>query len=329
MPTGLLPAGVPWRNTGRNPADYRVAMPLTQEALTDGNLANVVAFFRNSNPFAQKTWGWDTGRFVDWRWSVNVLNEAANPGWFSQHCRIFRDEATLRAVSVAEYGGPDTCIITRTEDAESVHQVLGFLQERRRDLGIGLRFECSDAAEWLREIFGGSGLVETPNTGFEWEYDLTDLPDHPMPVPDGFTIESLRDARQGDLDGIAMCIKAAFDVDYDVPTALRSLEHSPMFKPELSVLARSKDGRIAAYCRGTVDPRTGVCGIDPVCSHPDFQRMGLSKAVVQHCFATQRRFGGRFCYIGSAPDPAPGNYLYQSLGPSSRTVGCEWSDASA
>lgn len=97
-----------------------------------------------------------------------------------------------------------------------------------------------------------------------------------------------------------------------------------MFRPELSVYAVSPEGTVAAYCRGTVDADNGVCGIDPVCTHPDFQRLGLGKAVVQRCFANQRSAGGRFAYIGSEAEPAPGTFLYKSLGPSSRTVCSTW-----
>ncbi len=98
-----------------------------------------------------------------------------------------------------------------------------------------------------------------------------------------------------------------------------------MFRPELSVFARSPDGRIAAYCRGTVNPDNGVCGIDPVCTHPDYRGMGLAKAVVHACFRRQRGLGGRYCYIGSAPEPALSTFLYRSLGPVGRTVTCAWS----
>ena len=97
-----------------------------------------------------------------------------------------------------------------------------------------------------------------------------------------------------------------------------------MFRPELSVYVRSPEGTIVAYCRGTADPDNGVCGIDPVCTDPDFQRLGLGKAVVERCFANQRAVGGRFSYIGSLPEPAPGTFLYRSLGPRSRTDLSTW-----
>jgi len=293
------------------------------EPLADRNLDELVAYFRQANPFAQKMWGWDTGRFMDWRWGSNTLAEEANPGWFSTNCTVFRDEAAIRAVSVAEYGSEDECIITGGEDPDAVRLALRSVIDHHASRGVGVRFEISDAAVWLRTIFRESGLEEEANTGNEWEYDLATVPMGAQ-VPDEFTIESLTGDRESDYEGIAECIREAFDTETDNRPVLRSLESSPMFRRELSVFSRSPDGRIAAYCRGTVDPDSGVCGIDPVCCHPDFQRMGLSKAVVQTCFRRQRDLGGRFCYIGSEPEPAPGTYLYRSLGPKDRTVCCVW-----
>lgn len=302
------------------------AMALRGEALNDHNLDEVVSFFRVSNPFAQHTWGWDTGRFMDWRWGSNTLHEAQDPGWFSRHCRVFRDGADIVAVSVAEYGQDDVCIITRTEDQEAVRHVLDWLMEQHRQRGIGLSFEINDTAVWLAEMFASAGLREQRATGHEWEYDLNAAAVPPR-VPTDFVVESLSAEPGADYPGIAACIKAAFNTTRDVEAALISLQSNPMFRPELSLVARSPEGRIAAYCRGTVDPVNGVCSIDPVCSHPDYHRLGLGKAVVQACFVAQRNLGGRFCYIGSAPEPAPGTYLYRSLGPSNRAVDSTWTMA--
>lgn len=299
-------------------------LPLTDEVLTNGNILEVVEFFRRSNPFAQRTWGWDTGRFVDWHWGATTLEEVASPGWYSEHCTIFRDGANIRAVFVAEYGGREGSIITPNDDPESVEYILSWLGDHRVDSAAGLSFEFSDAADWLRDIFSEYGLIENPNTGIEWEYDLGIVP-RMEPVRHGFTIEYLTDDRERDYTGIAECIMQAFNVERDVLSSLRNLESNPMFRAELSIFARSPDGRIAAYCRGTVDPDSGVCGIDPVCCHPDFQRMGLSKAVVQGCFRTLREFGGQSCYIGSAPEPGPGTFLYRSLDPIGHSISSTWS----
>ncbi len=299
-------------------------MRLIEEPLTDDNLAEVLAFVRASNPTAQQTWGWDGGRFVDWRWGSNTKAEAANPGWFAEHGRVFRSGGEVVALALAEYGGDEVCILTTTPDRDAVGSVITVLDDRRSDGGTGLRLTASASATWLLPVFEQFGFVETPRTAIEWEYHLADVPDTSK-LPEGFTVEALSDERSDDYAGIAECIKRAFNSEHDVKATLVSLEANPMFKPELSVFIRSPEGRVAAYCRGTVDPVNGVSAIDPVCTHPEFGRMGLGKAVVQECFRTQRDLGGRFSYIGSDPEPAPSTNLYQSLGPSSRNDFSTWS----
>jgi hypothetical protein len=298
-------------------------MSVLAETLTNDNLNEVIAFIRESNPFAQRTWGWDTGRFMDWRYGFNTVKDLATPGWFAEHCAVFRDGPQIGAVSVAEYGLQSVCVITDTEGSGTIDEVLPWLIKHQADRGAGVILDISDSAEWLQPILIDHGFTREPDSGNEWEYDLAAVAEI-SEIAEGFTIEHLNDDRSDDYDGIAECIHRAFDSDHDSRATLTSIESSPMFRPELSVFARSPEGRIAAYCRGTADPENGVCGIDPVCCHPDFQRLGLSKAVVQACFRTQRELGGRFSYIGSAPEPAPGTYLYRSLRPIDRSVFSSW-----
>jgi GNAT superfamily N-acetyltransferase len=303
---------------------YDAGMTLRDEPLTDAALDAVIGFIRRSNPFAQHTWGWDTGRFIDWRWGSNAVRAADDPGWFGRFCRVFRAGGEIRAVAIAEEGGAGETIITGTEEPGVVAEVLARLVDLHAQRDVGLSFEFSDAAGWLRVLFAAAGLRETPGTGHEWEYDLSER-GRPATAPDGFAIATLDDDRgRGDYAEIAACIAAAFGSTRDLVPVLVSLEANPMFLPELSVFARSREGRVAAYCRGTVDPASGVCGIDPVCTHPEFQRRGLGRVVVERCFANQRARGGRFSYIGSDSEPAPGTFLYRSLGPSRRTTYCCW-----
>lgn len=299
------------------------AVDLHPEPLTDETLDEAVAFFGAANPFSQKTWGWDTGRFVDWRWGRNAVVFSDDPGWFGRNCRLFREDGRLRLVAVAEYGEDDVCLVTGAEDPAAVAAALASVRADHERRGLGLALEFSDRAAWLREVCREAGLVEEPATGHEWEYDLAGLPEVP-PVPDGFEVLTLADTGDAVYRGVSDCLRAAFGVERDLVPQLRHLEANPMFRPELSVVAVAPGGRVAGYCRGTADAGNGVCGIDPVATHPDFQGRGLAKAVVLRCLHNQRALGGRFAYIGSAPEPAPGTFLYRSLGPAGRTTACTW-----
>jgi ribosomal protein S18 acetylase RimI-like enzyme len=291
---------------------------LVQEPLTDANLDDVVAFFHAANPFAQLTWGWDSGRFMDWRWGGNTRHLAEEPDWFSRHCTVVRDDDGIRAVLVDEDGNGEMCIITMGEDPESVSFVLDHLDD---DQTAKASFEVAIVDGWLADLFSARGFVEEGHTGHEWEYDLSNVPE-PV-VPDGFGLASLADGLPDAHRGIADCLRAAFETDRDVEAALRSIEGNPMFDPALSIMAISPDGRVAAYCRGSVNADNGIASIDPVATHPDFVRLGLAKAVVRECFRRQAARGGRSSFIGSAPEPAPSTYLYRSLGP------MRWSDNSS
>ena len=155
---------------------------------------------------------------MDWRWGSNTVREAQNPGWFSRYCHVFRDRARIAAISIAEYGQDDVCIVTGSEDADTVRQVLDWLIEQRRDGGVGLSFEINDTAQWLAEVFAGAGLVEEQATGHEWEYDLG-VAAVPPTIPEGFVVESLSNEQAADYPGIAECIRAAFNAQHDVEAA--------------------------------------------------------------------------------------------------------------
>mgnify|MGYP001814203493 FL=1 len=298
-------------------------MPLHAEGITDAVLDEAIAFVRSANPFAQYTWGWNTGRFIDWRWAGNAVRNP-DPAWFAEHGTIFRDGDGIRAISVAEYGEDDACILTRDEDPGTVAEIIPLLADRHHARGEALNLEFAESTEWLRTVCADAGMTEEPGTGCEWEYDLERLPEA-RPLPEGFTLSSIAETGDDAYDGIAECITAAFNAVTDPRLVLRSLEDGPMYEPELSVIALDPGGRVAAYCRGEADPDNGVGGIDPVCTHPDFHRKGLGGAVVVRCLESQQRLGGRFSYIGSEPEPAPGARLYRSLGPSSVSVSCTWS----
>ncbi len=298
-------------------------MDLIEEPLTDATVDEVLQYVRKLGPLSQQIWGWDMGRFVDWRWGGNAIRTAGDPNWFGNACRIFRNGTEIQAVSMAEYGEEAEAILASPENREAIAHVLDLLIERHRERGDAIGLEFSNTTEWLRRLCGDAGLTEKPDSGCEWEYDLSSV-DTEAELPDGFVVESLREAPEGTLPGIAKCIQLAFDSPRDQEPPLRSIATNPMYRPELSVFARSPEGVVAAYCRGTVDPESGVCGIDPICTHPDYQKLGLGKAVVRATFAAQRALGGRFVYIGSAPPPAPGTFLYRSLGPSGMSMACEW-----
>ncbi len=286
--------------------------------LADAVLDEAVAFVKSANPFAQHTWGWDAGRFIDFRWGGNINRDAAEPGFFERNGTVVRRGGEIVALVLAEDGGDDHCILTAREDPELLDWALRNLLDRRR--GERLVLLPADDATWVHEVIARHGFVKGEVAGLEWGYDLDDVPE---PIePEGFVVDAIRGPE--DYAGIGRCLEGAFGGTRDRTPVLASLATNPMYQRKLSVVARAANGDIAAYCKGEVDPGTGVAGIDPVATRPDYQRRSLGKAVVLRCFAEQRRLGGTTSFIGSEPEGSAGSRLYRSLNPVSTMAHSEW-----
>ncbi len=286
--------------------------------LTDAALDAAVEFAKSANPFAQHTWGWDAGRFIDFRWGGNIRRDAGEPGFFERNAAVVRHGDEVVALVVAEVGADDHCILTAHEDPELREWALLDLLRRRG--GGRLVLIPSDDATWVHGVIARHGFTKSAVAGLEWGYDLDDVPD--AVEPEGYVVDSIRGPE--DFAGVGRCLAGAFGGDADRSPVLASLATNPMYRPELSVVARAANGDIAAYCKGEVDPGTGVAGVDPVATHPDHQRRGLGRAVVLRCFAEQRRLGGTTSFIGSEPEGSAGSRLYRALNPVSVTTHSEW-----
>ncbi|NND02739.1 MAG: GNAT family N-acetyltransferase [Acidimicrobiia bacterium] len=298
-------------------------MHITISPMTDSDIDDAVGFVQSANPFLEHTWGWETGRFIDWRWGGNTLRDAAEPGFFGRHGAIVRRDDAIAALVISEVGRDDHCILTSNVDPDLVAAALDWLLKERT--GEKLTLYPSDDATWVHEVLAERGLEKGEVAELGWHYDVTKVGGAPGP-PDGFVID--RVSGEADYAELDRCLKGAFGGEGDRAAMMRSLATNPQYRPELNVIARSADGRIASYCRGTVDPRSGVGSIDPVATHPDFQGRGLGKTIVLTCFAAQASLGGKEVYIGSGPPGSAGSHLYRKLDPVETRSYSEWSQPS-
>lgn len=147
-------------------------MALSGEPLTDHNLDEVIAFFRAANPFAQHTWGWDTGRFMDWRWgSIAMRLTGVNKPWYPtvKACSLLMGGRVEQAASVAEMvleHQPHNLEALLVLTAAQVELGLDRRARATAEL-IRERYPSVDIAEWLdRNPYQGKEMVD------RWKEDL-------------------------------------------------------------------------------------------------------------------------------------------------------------
>lgn len=87
---------------------------------------------------------------------------------------------------------------------------------------------------------------------------------------------------------------AASELDW----RLRSTE-APDQLPELQVVVRADDGRYAAFAGTWHWPGSDYAMVEPVCTDPDFRRLGCGRAAVLDAVRRCRERGARWAYVGS------------------------------
>lgn len=139
-----------------------------------------------------------------------------------------------------------------------------------------------------------------------------------LPTPallQGFTVQGVRNLEDGRLR--AAVTHGAFRPhdDWDHYWAeYAQFIGSAAYEGARDLFVRTTDGRGAAACTIWFDPVNKVGLFEPVATHPDFQRMGLGKAVMAEGMRRMQAAGMERAILGFDPNNAPARALYTSLG---------------
>lgn len=139
-------------------------------------------------------------------------------------------------------------------------------------------------------------------------------PPEKVELPPGYLLRGLDGPE--DVERRAAVHRAAFG-----STRVTGARHARMMRtwpydPAFDLVVEGPDGEFAAYCQGWYDPANRTGEFEPVGTHPDHRRRGLSGAVclaVLHAFAAA---GGERAVVYARGDdayPVP-KRLYESMG---------------
>ncbi len=143
----------------------------------------------------------------------------------------------------------------------------------------------------------------------------------PVALPHGYRITSLAEyrnyAERVELEN------QVWGVSLD-EAWFRGKSSAPSYSYEWDLLIVSPKDRLAAYNLVWLYPQNQTAEIDPVGTHPDHRKRGLSRALILESFKRMRENGIRYAYIASeALDPVV-SHLYASLQPTETHQGFHW-----
>lgn len=134
-------------------------------------------------------------------------------------------------------------------------------------------------------------------------------------LPDGFMVRGC--LGEAELEARATAQYGAFQSKWEwekYTARWRRFMRSPVYGPERDVVAVAPDGRMAAFAIHWVDAVNGVGYFEPVGTHPDFQRLGLGRAVLAESMRRLQAAGLQFASVCcEAADPRAVTF-YQACG---------------
>lgn len=132
------------------------------------------------------------------------------------------------------------------------------------------------------------------------------------PIPEGFVVRPL--AGMKEVDAYVALHRTAFgSTNMTVPWRQRTLE-MPEHIHDLDLVIAAADGQLAAFCICWLHPNRRAAQIEPLGVHPDFQQLGLGRAILVEALERARAHGAEAAIVESYADNDPARHLYESVG---------------
>jgi GNAT superfamily N-acetyltransferase len=269
-------------------------------------------------------------------WSARKPDVAVHPGdlewWVSMHekpagewegrIRLWFD-VHRRPVAWGFHDPPDSldwflAHDLRQEERETLRaQMLRWLEERA-DAADSAGTAVSRLEVWAMES-DAAAVRSLERAGFTVGSDTlrmhllpldADLPD-PSP-PDGFVLRSSRG--EDDVAGRTAAHQAAFAPSRVTEDSYRQVMAADHYRSEMDFLAVAPDGRVAAFCLLWLDAENRTVLYEPVGTHPDFQRLGLGRAICLFAAHRAREAGADLAIVNSWGAYEGPDRLYGSVG---------------
>jgi ribosomal protein S18 acetylase RimI-like enzyme len=105
----------------------------------------------------------------------------------------------------------------------------------------------------------------------------------------------------------------------------RGKSSAPSYSFEWDLVVISPEDRMVAQSLVWLYPKIQSGEIDPLGTHPEFRKRGLSKALVLECFKRMHDSGLHYAYIASEAQDQVVSHVYSSLQPIETYQGYHWS----
>jgi ribosomal protein S18 acetylase RimI-like enzyme len=175
------------------------------------------------------------------------------------------------------------------------------------------RTNVAETDKYLREYLYGRGFQHVPEDMLTMSCSL----EQELPQPGLLTGYTLRPVTETDVVSRGAAQHAAFQSGTRLEEYLQKYCHfstSPGYPHGCDWAAIAPDKRVAAFCIAWPDVVSRIGQIEPVGTHPDFQRKGLGRAVMLAGMRYLQSLGMRSVRICVLADNPAAIALYENVG---------------
>jgi predicted N-acetyltransferase YhbS len=169
-------------------------------------------------------------------------------------------------------------------------------QGRRR-----LQVYINDRDDEFQTLARETGYVQRAGSEPMSQFAIPD-PFPAITLPEGYRLQSL--AEEYNIEELATATWRGFNHEDDPPPDnvewRERLESAPGFRRDLHMMAVAPDGSIAAYCGMWIVSTSRMAYVEPVCTVPEYRRMGLGRAAVREGVRRSGLLGAIVAYVGSS-----------------------------
>ena len=262
-------------------------------------------------------------RLMSAAWLAGAPNVAATPAaiewWYAlthpeplgAHLRLWTDDQRAVAWTWHEppelewhvWTGDESC------DADVFAAVLDAALGEARDGELGVFASDHDAP--VLALLHERGFTPAGRQLTQWQHRAGDRV-APAALPDGYRMRGLRGPQE--FEARVALHRAAFPTSRLTTTKYERLLTVPHYRLDDDLVVEAPDGSLAAYALTWWDEEGRVGELEPVGTHPDHQRRGLSRAVVAAAVERLYGRGATVVQVYSDVAEAPAEALYASVG---------------
>ena len=146
----------------------------------------------------------------------------------------------------------------------------------------------------------------------QWQWRAEARSPAEAPLPDGYRLRAVRGPEE--FEAHVALHRAAFPASRLTAAKYERLLTVPHYRLDDDLVVEASDGTLAAFALAWYDPDGRVGELEPVGTHPDHQRRGLSRAVVTEAVRRLFERGARAVQVYSDQADAPAEALYAAAG---------------